>query len=90
MRICERPTYRIETPPGQQTHINYAKMGLLWDPLEERRRVVYAFIATLSHSRLKYIEFTNKQDQLNFVASHVRMFEFFGGVVARLLTDNVS
>jgi hypothetical protein len=33
---------------------------------------------------------TYKQDQGSFVSAHLRMFDLFGAVVARLLTDYVS
>ncbi|MDZ7772215.1 MAG: hypothetical protein U5K31_05670 [Balneolaceae bacterium] len=39
-RPQHRFTWRHETPPGMQTQIDYAKMGLLYDPLQARRRVL--------------------------------------------------
>jgi transposase len=85
-----RTTCRIETRPGDQTQIDYAKMGLLWDPLEKRRRVVYAFIATLSFSRHKFIQFVFSQDQTSFTQSHVDMANWFGGVTSVLTIDNLK
>ena len=91
---CEPPerksTCRIETGPGDLVQIDYAKMGLLFVPGLNRRRNLYAFIATLAHSRHKFVEFTFKQDRMSFTASHVRMFEFFGGVPSRLGFDNLK
>lgn len=83
-------TCRLEVPPGAEVQIDYAKIGLFFDALTERRRTLYAFIGTLSHSRLKYIELTFTQDQVSFVSSHVRMFEFFGGVPIRVVLDNLK
>ncbi len=85
-----KATCRIEVEPGDEVQIDYAKMGLLYDPLTNRKRSVYSFIATLSHSRHKYIEFVFKQDQKSFVASHVKMFEYFNGVPKRILLDNLK
>lgn len=85
-----RTTCRFETAAGDEVQVDYAKMGLLDDPLSQRQRVVHAFIATLSFSRLKYVEFVYRLDQQSFVASHVRMFEFFGGVPKRVLIDNLK
>ena len=51
---------------------------------------VYAFIATLSHSRHKFVDFVYKQDQQSFVASHVKMFNYFDGVPKRLVIDNLK
>jgi hypothetical protein len=50
-------TCRLEVAPGSEVQVDYAKMGLLYDPLTQKNRTVYAFIATLSNSRHKYVEF---------------------------------
>jgi len=83
-------TCRFETEPGEELQIDYGKMGRLYDPLSARTRDVYAFIATLSYSRLKFVEFVYKQDQRHFVGSHLRMFDFFEGVPKRLIIDNLK
>jgi transposase len=83
-------TCRIEVPAGHQAQIDYAKVGLLLDRESSRRRVLYAFIGTLAHSRHKYVEFTFSQDQQSFVMSHVRMFSFWGGVPKTLILDNLK
>lgn len=83
-------TCRIETKPGELTQIDYAKMGLLYDPLTKRRRVVWAFIATLSFSRHKFIQFVWTQDQTSFVQSHVDMVAWFGGCTKTLTIDNLK
>jgi transposase len=83
-------TCRIEVSPGEEVQIDYGYMGLLWDPVSQRNRKVYAFIATLGHSRHKYVEFTYTQNQQSFVASHVKLFEYLGGVPRRVLIDNLK
>jgi len=65
-------------------------MGLIDDPLSQRRRTVYAFIGTLSFSRHKFVEFVFSQDQQSFVKSHLSMFEFFGGVAKTIVIDNLK
>lgn len=86
----ETSTCRIEMAPGLEVQVDYAKMGLLYDPITRKRRTVYAFIGTLSHSRHKYIEFVFKQDQQSFTASHINMFEYFDGVPTRVVIDNLK
>ena len=86
----EKSTCRIEVDPGLEVQVDYAKVGLLHDPLTNRRRTVFAFIGTLAHSRHKYIEFVFKQDQQSFTASHINMFEYFGGVPVRVVIDNLK
>lgn len=83
-------TCRIETPPGNQIQVDYAKVGMLYDPSVKRKRSVYAFIGTLSYSRHKYVEFVYQQDQKSFVESHVKMFNFFGGVTETIVIDNLK
>ena len=81
---------RIETPPGRLVQIDYAKMGIFYDNSENRNRTLYAFIAALSNSRHKYIEFVYKQDQTSFVASNVGMLHFFGGSPEVISIDNLK
>ncbi len=85
-----KTTCRLEYEPGEQIQIDYAKMGTLYDPLLKRNRSVYAFIGTLSYSRFKFVEYVFSQDQQSFVQSHVRMFNFFGGVPKVIYLDNLK
>ncbi len=86
----ESATCRREVPPGSEVQIDYARIGTWFDPASGRKRVVHVFIGTLKHSRHKYAELTFSQDQTSFVSSHVRMFEFFGGVPERVVLDNLK
>lgn len=83
-------TCRLETLAGEELQLDYGRVGLLYNPLTQKSRVVHVFIATLSFSRLKYVEFVFTQDQKSFVACHHRMFEFFGGVPQRIVIDNLK
>jgi transposase len=83
-------TCRIEVEPGSQLQIDYGKVGRLFDPLTRRSRTLYAFIATLSYSRHKYVEFTFSQNQQSFTLSHVKAFTFFGGVPVTSVLDNLK
>ncbi len=83
-------TCRIETDPGDVMQVDYFKAGLLYDPVGGRMRTIYGFIATLSYSRHKHIEFVFRQDQQSFVMSHVRAFSYFRGVPKRIILDNLK
>ena len=83
-------TCRFEAEPGEQVQIDYGKMGLIYDPLAKKNRTVYAFIGTLGYSRHKFIEFVFSQNQQSFAQSHVRMFNFFGGVPRVIYLDNLK
>ena len=81
---------RIELPPGLESQLDYGKVGSLSDPLTLKNRVVWAFIAVLSHSRLPFVQFVYSQDQTSFVASLVAMLEFYGGVTEFISIDNLK
>lgn len=83
-------TCRIEVEPGSEAQIDYGRVGRLFDPESGHIRVLHAFIGTLSHSRMKYVELTFRPDQVSFVGSHIRMFEFFQGVPKNLIIDNLK
>ena len=90
IKTPEKTTCALETEPGEEVQIDYGKMGRLVDPLTGKNRDIYAFIAIASHSRFKFVHFVYKQDQRSFVASNIRMFEFYGGVPQRLVIDNLK
>jgi transposase len=87
-RPVSGPTVRIETQPGDETQIDYAKMGL-W-PIGGRNRVVQAFIGTLAYSRLPFVHFCTSQDQASFACSITRMLDFYGGSTRRINLDNLK
>ena len=57
---------------------------------ENKDRKVYAFVMTLSHSRYRYVEFVNSQNQKTWLQLHINAFNFFGGVPSRILIDNLK
>lgn len=85
-----RKTVRIELPPGKEIQIDYGKVGMLFDTVTGKNKVVYAYCGILSHSRLPYIEFTFTQNQQSFIESTVRMFEFYGGTPDFVSIDNLK
>jgi transposase len=86
----DKTTCRIEVEPASQLQVDYCKLGLRLDPETGKSRVLYAFIATLSYSRHKYVEFTFGQTQQSFVQSHVNAFTFFGGATKTIVPDNLK
>jgi hypothetical protein len=86
----KKVTCRIERPPGEELQIDYGFVGFHFDPVEKRKRKVYAFIGTLSYSRHNFVEFVYKQDQQSFVSSHISMFDFFEGIPKRIVLDNLK
>lgn len=81
-------TVRIEVSWGEEVQVDYAKMGCY--PIAGKNRVVYAYLAILSASRLPFVQFTTSQDQCSFATSTVRMLAFYGGSPKRLNLDNLA
>ena len=76
--------------PGSEAQIDYGKLGMWLDPVSGRRIAVWVFAMILSCSRVMFVQPTLKMDQMSWNASHVAAFEFFGGVPARLVCDNLK
>jgi len=76
--------------PGSEAQIDYGKLGMWFDPLAGRRVAVWAFVMVLSCSRHLFVQPVLTMNQTSWCASHVAAFEFFGGVPARLVIDNLK
>ena len=90
MAQSKRTPTRLESPPGQETQIDYGTVGTLLDQHRGKQRRVYAFAAKLSCSRFPYIQFTYTQNKESFVESNIGMVEFYDGVSECLLIDNLK
>ncbi len=76
--------------PGSEAQIDYGKLGMWLDPASGRRVAVWVFAMILSCSRVLFVQPVLRMDQSSWNASHVAAFEFFGGVPARLVCDNLK
>jgi transposase len=76
--------------PGSEAQIDYGKLGMWCDPVSGRRVAVWVFAMILSCSRALFVQPVLRMDQTSWNASHVAAFEFFGGVPARLVCDNLK
>jgi hypothetical protein len=86
-----RETVRVaDGTPGQECQIDFAKMGLLYDPSAGRRRSVHALIFTAVFSRQMFVWLTFTQTLEAVVAGCEAAWRFFGGVFAVLIPDNAS
>ncbi len=82
--------WRPPVTPGSEAQIDYGYLGSWFDPVAERARRVWAFVMVLACSRHMFVRPVLSMDQRSWVASHVAAFEFFAGVPARLVPDNLK
>jgi transposase len=81
---------RMETGPGEECQVDFGTVGKLFDPVKGKMRTAYCFVMTLSHSRHMYVEFVFDQKIATWVGCHKRAFAYFGGVVERVVVDNLK
>ncbi len=75
---------------GEQAQIDYGQLGRWLDPATGKSRVVQAFVMVLACSRHMFVRPVLKMDQRAWTECHAAAFEFFGGVPARLVPDNLK
>jgi transposase len=75
---------RFETPPGQQSQIDW---GTATVPFRQQRRVVHVFVLTLGFSRRSYYQVCPNETLPLFLDAHERAFEHFGGHTREHLYD---
>jgi transposase len=88
---AKRITLRVaDGKPGAECQIDFGRLGLLHDPASGRRRAVHALIFTAVYSRHMFVHLSFTQTLDAVVAGCERAWEFFGGVFAVLIPDNMS
>lgn len=86
-----RDTVRVaDGTPGEECQIDFARMGLLYDPAAGRRRAVHALIFTAVFSRHMFVWLTFAQTLEAIVAGSEAAWRLFGGVFRVLVPDNAS
>jgi transposase len=60
------------------------------DPATGTRHPVELFVAVLGASNYTYAEASWSQTLPDWIGAHVRAFEFFGGVPALIVSDNLK
>jgi hypothetical protein len=81
---------RAECAPGELAEVDFGRLGLVWDPDTQRRRVAHALLVTLVYSRHQYAHVSFSQKVEDLIAGLEEAWEFFGGVPARVVLDNLK
>jgi transposase len=86
----QRITVRVaEVEPGELAEVDFGRLGLVPDPATGRRQVLHALIVTLVYSRHQYVHVTTSQKLPDLVEGLENAWEYFGGVSARVVLDNL-
>jgi len=87
---AKRSTVRMaEVAPGEVAEIDFGRLGLVYDAAVDHRRRLWALIVTLVHSRHQYVHTTFSQKLCDLIEGIEDAWEFFGGVTARAIIDNL-
>jgi transposase len=81
---------RVETPAGEEAQVDFGYVGKIFDEKQERLRKAWIFVMTLSFSRHQYAEIVFDQKVETWIRLHVNAFEYFSGVVKRVVLDNLK
>ncbi len=88
---CLDPVLRQEHKAGEKTFVDYAgqTVGVVDTETGEIRQA-QIFVGVLGASNFTFAEATWTQSLADWTASHVRMWEYFGGVSELLVPDNLA
>src|SRR5262245_16985171 len=81
---AERALIRFETPPGQQSQIDW---GMATVPFRARLQVRHVFVLTLGFSRRSYYRCCPNERLPQFLDAHEHAFAYFGGHTTEHLYD---
>jgi transposase len=82
---------RQEHRAGEKMFVDYAGAAIpIHDPQNGEVHAAAVFVAVLGASSYTFAEATSGQDLRNWIGSHMRAFEFFGGVSEVLVPDNLK
>lgn len=86
-----RMTVRMaDSEPGEVAELDFGRLGLIPDSATGHRRTVWALIVTLPYSRHQYVHVSHSQKVQDVICGLEDAWHFFGGVVRRLIIDNLK
>jgi transposase len=84
-------TLRQSHAPGERLFVDYSGQTVtVIDPTTGEARQAQIFVAVLGASNYTFVEATWTQGLADWISSHVRCFEFLGGVPELLVPDNLK
>ena len=85
------PVMRQRHPAGERLFVDYGGTTIdIVCPKTGEIRTAQLFVATLGASNYTYVEASWTQTLPDWISSHVRAFEFIGGVPVQVVCDNLK
>jgi transposase len=82
------PFLKLAFAPGECAQVDWGSFGAV--QVGATRRRLSFFVMVLCYSRMLYVEFTVSQTMEHFLACHQNAFDFFGGIPAKIMVDNLK
>ena len=84
-----RATMHINRKPGEQVEVDWAgDPAHIIDPDTGEIINAYLFVGVMTYSQYPYVEAFIDEKQPSWIAAHVHMYKYFGGVAKILVPDN--
>lgn len=85
------PVMRQVHKAGEKTFVDYAGMTIPWlDPTTGEIHEAQVFVGSLGASQFTFVEVTKSQSLADWIGSHIRMWNYFGGVSTMVVPDNLK
>lgn len=86
-----RATMHINRKPGEQIEVDWAgDPAQIIDPDTGEIIPAFLFVGVMTYSQYPYVEAFINEKQRAWIAAHVHMYEYFGGVTRILVPDNTK
>lgn len=99
-RFCEHyqryvkqisPVMRQVHKAGEKTFVDYAGMTVPWlEPATGEIHEAQVFVGSLGASQFTFVDVTESQSLADWIGSHIRMWNYFGGVSRLVVPDNLK
>lgn len=83
-------TVMLDFDPGETAQVDFGSGPKLIDTATGEQYSTWFFVMTLAFSRHQYVELVKDQKIATWLGCHRRAFEFFGGVPAKVMIDNLK
>ena len=80
----------VDGEPGHELQVDFGRMGMMYDPVTDRRRALWALIFTAHVSRHTFVWLSWRQELEDVIAGCEAAWAFYGGVFRVIIPDNMK